>query len=254
MNFLALYGDELDRELATEDRSVRFTLARRKAAINAGQLEFLKRTECLQRQVSIALVSGTQEYDLEASISDFGWIAKQGIAIAITSGTTVRYLEGDDLRRVTVERLTVEEPSWRAATAATPLKYYLRRDGGTINLGLHPKPSIAGSDTWAALVPTVVLPADLSADSDEPFTISSNPVRSLRFWHRALVHFAAFDLEKFRKDAQRASGQLQLFEREVLDYLGREKPHGGQTVRLSRDYRGDARSGSEGRPLDPRVS
>ena len=50
MTFLELYGTELDRELGTTDRTQRFTTARRKAAINAGQLEFVRRTECLTRE------------------------------------------------------------------------------------------------------------------------------------------------------------------------------------------------------------
>jgi hypothetical protein len=117
-NFSTLYGIELDRELGTADRDQRFTTARRKAAINAGQLEFVKRTECLQRQASVTLVDATQEVDLEASVTDFGWIAKQGISIAITSGTTTRYLEGDDLEVTSVANLNVEEPGWRAEVRA----------------------------------------------------------------------------------------------------------------------------------------
>ena len=65
MTFLELYGTELDRELGTVDRTQRFTTARRQAAINAAQVEFVKRTECLTRSVSISLVDGTREYDLE---------------------------------------------------------------------------------------------------------------------------------------------------------------------------------------------
>jgi hypothetical protein len=46
MDFVTLYGLELDRELGSADRTVLFTTARRKAAINAAQLEWVKRTEC----------------------------------------------------------------------------------------------------------------------------------------------------------------------------------------------------------------
>lgn len=252
MQFSELYGTELTRELGTADTTVRFTTARRKAAINAGQLEFLKRTECLQRRVSIAIVDEQQEYDLETSIADFGWLAKNGLKIAITSSGVVRYIGGRDLEQTTVERLDDEEPNWQAVTPGTPSAYYLRRDGGAVYLGLHPAPAISGSDTWAVLVTAVVIPADLSADVDEPFTVSSNAVKSLRLWHRALVYYAAFDLEKLRKDTERSAMFLQLFEKEVLDYTSRQAPKGGQRIRLARDYRGDARGGS-GRRDDPRV-
>ena len=49
-------------------------------------------------------------------------------------------------------------------------------------------------------LPHLTIVLDMSADADEPFTVSSNPIKSLRFHHRALVYYAAFDLEKLRKD------------------------------------------------------
>lgn len=248
MTFLELYGTELDRELGSSS-TVLFTTARRKAAVNAAQLEFVKRTECLMKETSVSLVDDTQEYDLEAAITDFGWISKQGIRIAITSGSTTRYLEGDDLRETTVARLTTDEPGWRAASAGTPTHYYLRRDGGRMYLGLHPKPSI-DTETWVAVIPYVIQPADLSADIDVPFTVSSNALNSLKPWHRALTHFAAFDLEKFRKDTGRQQAQLALFEAEVQKFMGNEKPKNGSRIRLARDYRSSRRMLSRS---DPRV-
>ncbi len=236
MTFLELYGNELDRELGSADRSQLFTLARRKAAINAGQQEWIKRTECFQRQVSLALVDDTQEYDLETE-TDFGWIAKQGVSIKIVSGTNTRYVEGDDLDMTSIARLNTEEPGWRAVSKGTPSNWYLRRSGGTANLGLHPKPSITGSDVWTALIQIVMVPTDMSLDADEPFTYSGNALRSLRPFHRALVHYAAYDLEKFRKDQARAGSQLQLFELEVAKFTANEKPKNGSQVRMTRIYR-----------------
>ncbi len=237
MTFDQLYGIELDRELGSADRTQLFTTVRRKAAINAAQLEWVKRTECLQKQTTVTLVTSTQEYDLESTITDFGWIADQGPSIKIVSGSTTRYIEGDDLALTSVGRLNIEEPGWRAVSAGTPTTYYTRRDGGTVNLGLHPKPSIPATETWTVLLPYVLVPADLSADADEPFTVSSNPIKSLRPWHRALVHFAAFDLEKLRKDTGREQAQLQLFEAEVNRFLELEKPASGGVIRMARVYR-----------------
>lgn len=243
MNFLQLYGVELDRELGSSS-TVLFTTARRKAAINAGQLEWVKRTECVVKQTTIALVDGTQEYDIEATVTDFAWISKQGVGIKIVSGTTTRYLEGDDLEVTTIERLDHDEPDWRAQSASTPTKVYTRRDGGSVYLGFHPAPDITVGDTWTARLPYVVIPPDMVNDSDEPFDLTgSNPVKSLRPWHRALVHYAAYDLEKFRKDLARSGAQLQLFEAEIVKFTGVEKPKGGQRIRLARNYR------SRGGPL-----
>lgn len=253
MQFSQLYGDELTRELGSSDTTQLFTTTRRKAAINAGQLEFVKRTECFVRQASVSLSDDTQEYDLDTLVTDFWFIAKQGVSIAIVSGSTVRYLEGDDLVQTSVERLNTEEPGWRAVTASTPLQWYLRQDGGSFYLGFHPKPSI-DTETWTAIVPYVVIPTDLTADADVPFTVSGNALQRLRPFHRAIVHFAAYDLEKFRKDQARASAQLQLFEAEVQKFLGSEKPRGGQRVRPVRDYRREARGFQRGAwRRDPRT-
>lgn len=237
MTFLQLYGDELDRELGSADRSQLFTLARRKAAINAGQLEWVKRTECFQKQTTVAIADGTQEYDLEATIADFGWIAKQGVSIKIVSGAHTRYIEGDDLDMTSVARLNVEEPGWRAVPAGAPKKFYIRRDGGTVNLGFHPAPHVTGVEVWTVIVPYVVIPADMSADADVPFTLSSNPLLSMRLWHVALVHYGAYDIEKYRKDQARAGAQLQLFELKVAQFTGTEKPKNGSHVRFARVYR-----------------
>lgn len=197
-------------------------------------------------------MDGTQEYDLEANISDYSWIAKQGVSIKIVSGSTTRYLEGDDLEQTSVERLNREIPGWRAVSAGTPEFQYVRQTGGQVFLGFQPAPDITGTDTWTAIVPVVIIPSDLSLDADEPFTYSSNVLKRMRPWHRALVHFGAYDLEKFRKDTVRAATQLKLFEREVDDYLARQAPKGGQRIRLARNYRGDAMRGSP-RRYDPRV-
>lgn len=238
MQFSELYGTELTRELGSADTTQLFTTARRKAAINAAQLEFVKRTECFTRETTVTLVDDTQEIDLEVTITDLGWISKQGVSIRITdSSANVTYIEGDDLEVTTVGKLNTEEPGWRAVSASRPTKVYIRRDGGRIYLGLHPKPDITVGDTWVAIVPYVIIPTDLSADADIPFTYSSNAVLSFRPWHRALVHYAAYDLEKFRKDTTRSAAQLQLWEDELAKFEGKEKPKGGQSVRFSRNYR-----------------
>lgn len=235
MTFAELYGTELTRELGSAD-TVLFTTVRRKAAINAGQLEFMERTDCLPRQMSVTLTAA-QEYDLDTTISDFASVSEQGISIKIVSGTSTRYLEGDDLRVTTVARLDQEEPGWRAVSAATPQWVYLRRDGGAVKLGFHPKPSITVGEVWTALVGSDAIPDDMTTDTDEPFTVTGNPIRSLRPFHRALVHFGAYDCEKYRKDTAKGALQLQLFEAYVARYLIRRKPKGGQSVRFVKNYR-----------------
>lgn len=237
MTFVQLYSTELDRELGSSSTTL-FTVVRRKAAINAAQLEWVKRTECLQAEAAVPLVTDTQEVDLEITATDFLWIAKAGVTIKIVpaSGQT-RYLDGDDLTVTTPERLNAETPGWRADSAGTPMWVYTRRIGGAVFLGVHSKPDITAPDVWTAQVTYVQLPTDLVADADEPFTVSTNVLKSMRPWHRALVYYAAYDLEKFRKETGRSAAQLQLFEAEVEKFIGVQKPKGGGRVRFARNYR-----------------
>lgn len=237
MTFLELYGTELDRELGSSSTTL-FTPARRKAAINWAQQEWNKAVECYTRQTTIALVDETQEYDIETTVTDFAWVSKQGISIKIVDANgNERYIEGDDLEVTSVERLNTDEPGWRAVSAGTPRKVYLRSDGGARYLGFHPAPAITSGDTWTAILPYVAVVPDMSADADEPFTVSSNPIKSQRPWHRALVYHAAFDLEKLRKETGRSATALQLFQAEVEKYTGTQKPKGGSVVRLAKNYR-----------------
>lgn len=237
MTFDQLYGDELDRELGTEDRTELFTLARRKAAINAAQQEFTTRTDCFKRQGTLTLVSGTQEYDLEGTFADFAWLQAQSIKIRIVNGSTSRYLSGEGFERTTVEALDADNVNWQAEAAGTPRQWYTRIDAGAVFLGFVPAPSITGSDTWTAVVPYVAVTTDMVDDTEQPFSIATNPTRSLRPFHRALVHFAAYDLEKFRKDQGRSASQLQLWEVEIAKYIATQKPRQGQRARMAVNYR-----------------
>lgn len=248
--FSDLYGTELDRELGSQDRTILFTTALRQIAINAAQGEWNERTECLTRDQTITLVDETQEYDLEDA-TDFGGLTTQGVSIKITPASgSVRYIEGDDLTIVSVDTLNHEHPNWRAVAPGTPSAIYLRRTGGTLMLGLHPAPAITVGDTWHAIVPYLALPADMTADADLPFTVDGDAIASMRPYVRALVHFAAYDLEKYRKDQARGATQLQLFEHYIERYLARMRPKNGQRVRMVQPYRVIRRSALR---ADPRV-
>jgi hypothetical protein len=237
--FAQLYGLYLDRELASADTSKLFTTARRKAAINDGQREFIKQTECLTKLGSIAIVDGTAEYDLEASLTDYTWITKQGVEIArtITATSAVSYIAGpDDLQLKSVEWLNRNEPGWRSWAASTPRYQYLREASGNVYLGFAPAPDVPSTETWAISVPYVILPTDMSADADVPFTVSSNVKLRLWPWHQALVHWAASELEKLRKNLEAQETQQKRFAGYVADYLQRERPKGGQAIQMAHHY------------------
>lgn len=251
VTFSDLYGDRLDQELGSADRTKLFTTAKRKAAINFGQREFVKQTECLPRQATIALTSGVGEIDLDAELDDGTWLTAQGVELQIVPLTgSTRYVGGDDLPIRTIGWLNRNNPGWREASAGTPTDQYLRDDGGSVYLGLTPAPLIPTGDVWSVIVPYLALPEDMTGDTAVPFAVDGDAKRMLWPWHQALVHYAAAQLELLRKEAQRSDLQMKKFAGYVADYLQRHRTKGGTQVSFTRDYRGDARRSSRG--VDPR--
>lgn len=235
--FVDLYGDLLDIELGSADRTELFTTARRKAAINAGQKEFARLTNCLPILGTIAVVDGTAEYGLEANFPTFRDLASDAIELLTTDGTTDTWYSGEDFPRRDIVWLNQHEPGWRTARAGTPMAYYLREGGGEVFLGLYPAPDIPAGETWTFYVTYQAQPDAMSADADVPFTVSGNAKVSLTDWHIALVHFAASRLEKLRRNYAVEDRQRQLFASYVADYLSRKgKRPGGQRISLARSY------------------
>jgi hypothetical protein len=246
MNFLALYGDALDIELGTADRSALFTVARRKAAINAGQLEFVKRTGCFRKTATIPLTHGTREYDLDAagviSSQDFLRVWDDGVEYVFTaSGGSPTYRTGPDFPRRDVGWLNRNQQGWRSAPNATiPQSWYLRVDGGKAYLGLSEPPALTGGDTASITFPYVARPIDLSADGDVPFSNSADPLLTLEPWHQALAHYGAAMLERLRKNVNGEQKQLTLFAGMVADYLQTDIETDGETIFMATDYRTQA--------------
>jgi hypothetical protein len=172
-------------------------------------------------------------------------LAPQGIALKKVSGSTTTYYAGDDLPRRDVVWLDRFNAGWRTATPGTPTAHYIREDGGQVLLGFTPAIDVTGSDVWSAIVPYVCLPADMSAEADEPFTVNSNAKRTLRQWHQALAHFAAARMEELRKNYQAVDRQMKLFNSYVQDYLQQQRRRpGGQHVTMSHNYLASTRRGA----------
>jgi len=95
----------------------------------------------------------------------------------------------------------------------------------------------------------------MTDDAHEPFSVvaGTSPLKVLRPWHQALVHYAAALLEPLRKNYAGEQRQRQLFAAQVADYLQRQRPKGGQTVKLSRHYYRDARRRGSDRGYDIRI-
>jgi hypothetical protein len=71
---------------------------------------------------------------------------------------------------------------------------------------------IGSGETAAITVPYVAIPPGMTADAEEPFSLTgSDPKTLLRPWHQALVHYAAALLEPLRKNFVGEQRQRQLF-------------------------------------------
>ena len=245
--FSTLYGRLLDQELGTQDSTVLFTTARRQAAVNDGQREFAELTECLIRVSTVTITGGTGEYDLHSTavIADQDFVRLAGdqpVEFHYTDASSfTQYLAGEDLPERTVRWLDQYEPGWRDSTtvssgAQTPRVFYQRAAGGSWYLGFYPVPSTGSSASAKALVPYVAWPADLTSDTQEPFTVASGVRYDLRPYHQGLVHYAAHQLEKLRRDDQAADRQLQKFLGYVSRYVQALRKKGGSTLTFARQY------------------
>lgn len=246
MQFSSLYGARLDEELGTDDNSVLFTTARRKAAINKGQSEFAELTECLVRTSTVTIAGGTGEYDLNSTVTipggDFVRLAKQQVEFRyVDASSNLTILTGDDLPRRDIDWLNRYEPGWRTSTVAssvmqTPTFYYERMDGGARYLGFTPTPSTGSSASATAIVPYVARPTVMTSDTNEPFQVGASVRGDLRDYHQACVHYGAHQLEKLRRDDQASDRQLQKFLGYVTRYFQNARRKGGQSLTMARNY------------------
>ncbi len=245
--FSSLYTGRLDRELGTDD-TLLFTTVRRKAAVNEGVREFADLTECCVRWSTLTIVTGTSEYDLLSTTviaaGDFARLAKDNVEFTYTDASSnTLELSGDALVRRDVTWLDRYSPGWRLSTVASsvmqlPTAYYTRVDGSHLWLGFTPVPSIGSSASASARIPYIAQPPLLTSDSDEPYTFNSSVRTDLRMFHQAVVHHAAYLLEKLRRDDQASDRQRQLFLGYVSRYATTMRVKGGRTLSAVRSWFG----------------
>ena len=258
--FSSLYGSYLDYELGTDDSTVLFTTARRKQGVNRGVQEFAKLTECLARTSTLTLTGGTGEYDLNSTLvltdGDFAHFDTKQVEFHYTDASShVTILAGDDLPRRDVEWLNRYTPSWPLSTVASgvqqmPSYWYDRVESGHRYLGFTPVPSTGSSASMTAVVPYIAQPAVLTSDASEPFTVGAQVRADLRMYHQAIVHYAAHQLEKLRRDDQASDRQWQKFMIYVQTYLQEKRKKGPKVVSFIANY---FRSRPVTRGRDPRT-
>jgi hypothetical protein len=247
MTFLQLYGEGLNIELGSDDNTQLFTTVRRKAAINAGQLEFIKRTKCFRKVATIALTHNTREYDLNSTLvtgKDFLSVWDDGVEYVLTSGGTASYRSGPDFPRRDLSWLNQNQQGWRVASASQYPQFWYLRDpaGSAVTLGLSEPPSITGTNTASITLPYVARCPDMSADGASPFNSDADAeaIRVVEPYHQALAHFGASVLERLRKNYDGVQAQLALFAGYVADYLQEQNPRDGERMFMAHDYRAAA--------------
>ena len=246
--FSCLTGTLLDSELGSADSTVLFTTARRQAAVKDGECQFADLTECLVRRSTIAITGGTREYDLNSTLliasGDFIRLAaKESVSYVYTNAASqVTTIGGDDLPQRDLRWFDQNESGWRDSTGAYyPHAFYLRPDGGSLYLGFVDIPSTGSSASATCVVPYVAWPSASTASTYVPFTVGSAIRTDLLPYHPALVHYAAHQLEKLRKNTEGSDRQLTRFIAYVTRYLQQQRAKGGQTVRYGRNYLRQAR-------------
>jgi hypothetical protein len=253
-NFELLTGAWLDQELRSADSTTLFTTARRNQAVNDGAAEFAELTECLLRVSTVACSCNTSEYNLLSSATlgstDFVRLAARGPEYHLLSShggssAHLTQLAGDDFPRRDIEWLNKYEPGWRTSTTPSmPTGYYVDERDGQYLLGLDQPPDIGSSETGKLVVPYVARPVVMTSTGDVPFTVGSNVRTDLIPFHRALVHYAAGQLEKLRGDETASDRQMAMFQSFVDRFKEKFRNKGANFVTLAKNYFKDARRGS----------
>lgn len=248
--FLQLYGTKLDRELGSSDRTQLFTTTLRKEYVNEGQAKFNEQAECFIKRDEIALIDEDGEYDLETETTDYLWPAKVGASIArtVTATSVVSYIEGDDFTHISEEELNLQYPGWRSHDPGTPMHWGFRSDAGAHNLFLYPAPDIPATETWALLWPYVAAPSDMTDDTHEPYG-NATPRITLRPYHDAILHYAAAQCEKLRKNWDGVERQMKFFASFVAKYRADQQPKQGTSLRMKRNYMASVRTGHVRNPF-----
>lgn len=237
-----LYQDALDMELGSNDSAVLFTTARRKHAINEGYKQFCDLTECLTRRSTVSVSSSAQEFDLNSTTviagGDFVRVGQEGPSFRKydTSGSVTTYLAGDrDFPQRDVAWLQSDR-GYLSTTPGTPSAWYVRNDGGARYIGMDVPVDVSTSETAELTIPYVARPSSMTDDDHVIFAVGGAARRDLNDYAQAPVHYAAYKLEKLRKDNEASDRQLQTFLGYVQRFLQATRPKGPRSVRASKSY------------------
>jgi hypothetical protein len=162
------------------------------------------------------------------------------------ASSALTVLAGEELPQRTINWLNRYEPGWQVSTVAStvrqlPQYWYERITAGRRLFGLWPTPSTGSSASAVIVLNFAAQPIAMAADTDEPFqdtTSSNSTIRyDLQPYHQALVHYAAHQLEKYRRDGAASQSQFQMFLAYVRDFIrDHGRVRGGTHLTTSRNY------------------
>lgn len=193
MSAASTYKEQQDRVLDLISKSDATTRNRVKNWLNLGFQDFVLRELWPFRETTgtLALVQGTQEYDLSTNFSD---IDEQNITSVTLQGTTnkkIPYWPFSQLR--------ANQPDFDLAGQAVPQRYYLKSG----SIGFWPVPNAAST----CFIDYYNIPTEMSDDADTP-TI---PVA----YRESLIHYALAMEHDYNGDPDLAAASRSRYEQIV---------------------------------------
>lgn len=202
MTFLELQTDVFQRLAEVQGAPVFWGVADVKEAINEGYAEMSDASEWYERNSTIGLLSNRTYYDLRTNL---------GGDTILTPGRCFSSVNNTWLLPSSVRELDRHVSFQWEKNISTPRRMFQR---GMFHLGVHPKPS---GDVGTIKLYYTAMPADLSADSDEPGFYAEH--------HPGIVDYACYDLLCQDGEIELALGfwkqYLEYEERLVKDVKGR---------------------------------
>lgn len=187
------YLEEQNLVLDLISKSDATTRNRVKNWLNLGYQDFVLRELWPFRETTgtLALVQGTQEYDLSTNFAD---IDEQNIVSVALQGTANK-----KLTYWPFSQLRANQPDFDLASQGVPERYYLKSG----SIGFWPVPNAATT----CLIDYYKVPTEMSLDADTPII----PVA----YREALVQYAISMEHDFNTDADLAQKAMNRYEQQV---------------------------------------
>src|SRR3990167_9973335 len=113
--------------------------------LNQAQLNIVRKSLCLEKEIAITTSTGTREYDLRTTTNDFSDIidiSESGVNYDANGSTT----NNRELTHKSIWELNKEFSGWRGVANSIPQHYYYRKHSKTI--GIYPEPNSSNAGAY----------------------------------------------------------------------------------------------------------